>query len=122
MGTAPKLAAGTGKVQSMVRIDRASVYDSTSVSINTTLDGSTKYKCLILCIGKVSSGSPAISVSGGSYSLIEHLYFDGYSGGEHFTTNGFWVYFIKDLKFPVTVNASYSPGWGDRNITLYGIL
>lgn len=122
MGDAVKWSSGTGKIKSMVRIARAPVYDDTNVSINVTLDGSTKYKCLILCVGRVNTGSPAISVRGGSYSLIEHLYFDGYSGGNHYTSNGLWVYLIKDLKFPVTVNASYSPGYGERNITLYGIL
>ena len=119
---APRMPGGTSKIQSMVRIARAPVYDNTNVSINVTLDGATKYKCLILCVGRVATGSPAISVRGGSYSLIEHLYFDGYGGGDHYTSNGLWVYLIKDLKFPVTVNASYSPGYGERNITLYGIL
>lgn len=109
------------KLSNMVQIAKAPVYDSENVSLSTSLNGSPNYKAAILVIGQYSNASPSINISGASYKKIGTLYQQGYSGGKKFTTNWGWIYFIYDLNFPVNINVSYTPGWGNREITLYGI-
>lgn len=109
------------KLSNIVQIAKAPVYDSTSVSLNQTINSSTNYKAVIMIIGQYSNVNPSINISGASYKMIGTLYQQGYSGGNKFTTNWGWLYFIYDLSFPVNINVSYTPGWGNREITLYGI-
>lgn len=109
------------KLSNMVQIAKAPVYDSTGVSLNQTINSSTNYKAIIMIIGQYSSVNPIINISGASYKRVGTLYQQGYSGGDKFTTNWGWMYFIYDLSFPVNINVSYTPGWGNREITLYGI-
>lgn len=106
----------------MNRIGKAPVYNREDVSLSATLNGNPKYKAAVLIIGTYSeAASPSISISGASYKQIEKLYQEGYSGGQKFTTNIGWIYFIYNMKFPVTINVTYRPGFGNREITLYGI-
>ena len=104
-------------------IANAPIYDNTTAAINTTLDGSTRYKAAILIIGQyVNNITPVINITGANYSEIGIVSQSGFSGGNKFTTNWARLYFITDLSFPVTFNISYTPGYGNRQVTLYGII
>jgi len=111
------------EISNLKLIANAPIYDSMGVSLNTTLDGSTDYKAAILIIGQYSyNANPVINITGAKYTDIGVLSQSGYSGGERFTTNWAKMYLVTNFSYPVTFNISYEPGWGNRQITLYGIL
>lgn len=119
-----KIGAMTNsEISNLTVIANAPIYDSTGVSLNTTLDGSTKYKAAILIIGQyVYNINPVINITGAEYTNMGILSQSGYGGGERYTTNWARMYFITNISYPATFNISYEPGWGNRQITLYGIL
>lgn len=118
---------GSGKVTAggisrMNLITRAPVYDTTGVSLRTTLTGSPTYKCFIMIIGKhLWDKNPSITVTGASYKLLDTLYLEGYGGGVKGTNYLGWMYFIYNLTSSVNLNVYYEPGYDNRGIIVYGI-
>ena len=111
-----------GGISGMNLITRAPVYDTTAVSLRTTLTGSPTYKCFIMIIGKhLWDKSPSITVTGASYKLLDTLYLEGYFGGEKGTNYLGWIYFIYNLSSSVNLNVYYEPGYDNRGIIVYGI-
>lgn len=109
-------------INGIQRIAKASIGDFEGLTLNTTISDN-KYKCLLMFIGDRSAGTPTVNISNALWTKFEDLYFDGYSGGEHYTTGVGWLYFIYKLNFPVTINVSYTGHYfyGNRNCTVWGI-
>lgn len=112
---------GIEKIQGATRLSRGAVYDNAYVGFNTTISDK-KYKAFLLFVGQTTSQNPSINLSSGKATRFETLYFDGYSGGSHFTTNVGWLYLITNFKYPLTVKVDYYPQtYGNRNASLWGI-
>lgn len=113
---------GSSAVSGMTRLARAPVYDLISVELKQTFTGAPTYKCFIMTIGGFSWDiQPSISISGASYTLIDTITQAGYSGGQKFTDYFGWIYLVYNLSSSVTFNIYHEPGWGNRDITVYGI-
>ena len=112
---------GNGKIKGVTRLARGSVGNNEYVGINTTISDR-KYKAFLLFIGQTTNVNPSINLSSGNVTKFENLYFDGYSGGSHFTINVGWLYLITNFKYPLTVKVDYYPQtYGNRNASLWGI-
>ena len=112
---------GNCKIKGATRLARGGVGNNQYVGFNTTITDK-KYKTFLLFVGQTTSVNPSINLSSGKATRFETLYFDGYSGGNHFTTNIGWLYLITDFKYPLTVKVDYYPQtYGNRNASLLGI-
>lgn len=117
--------AGTvraSNISNIMYITRSSIADSQGTSLNTTVNGSSNYRALLIFVGQPTSNSPSISISGGSWKQVGVLNLEDRQWNEYSSEDQFWMYLVTNLSSTVNVNITYNrPNYGQRAIIIYGI-